>query len=193
MELYWQPGADYDLYVYDAATGKQVGMSHTGHHRERSSAVVYFDPENDHTYKARVRLVGGQGGKFHVCLMESSLEHTSSVSSVCFPADNPNVVAMGAEDDGSGHKTWYHACGPNSSRPKPDFLATVPFPSLWRERPFAGTSACAPQGAGLAALLWSRHPNWTADQVRSAIKTSAQDLATPGHDLETGYGLIRLP
>jgi serine protease len=124
--------------------------------------------------------------------MESTLEYTASRSSVTFPADNPVVIAMGAED-GTGHKVWYSACGPNSSRPKPDFVATIPFPSLWRERPFAGTSACAPQGAAQAALWWSRHPNWTADQVRAALKGAAKDLGPPGHDLETGYGLIHLP
>ena len=72
-------------------------------------------------------------------------------------------------------------------------MATIPFPSLWRERPFAGTSAAAPQGSAQAALWWSRHPNWTADQVRAALKASAKDLGPPGHDLETGYGLLQLP
>ena len=184
--------ADYDLYVSDAATGRQVGIAHTSHHRHRSSAVVYFQPEADHTYQAQVRLVRGPAGKFHLCTMESSLEHTTSQGSVTFPADNPLVIAMGAED-GNGHRVWYSACGPNSSRPKPTFLATIPFPTLCRERPFGGTSAAAPQGAALAALWWARHPDWTANQVWSALRRSAQDLDVPGHDLQTGYGLIRLP
>src|SRR5262249_2903489 len=29
--LYWQPGADYDLFVTDAASGKEVGHVHTDH------------------------------------------------------------------------------------------------------------------------------------------------------------------
>ncbi len=99
---------------------------------------------------------------------------------------------MGAVDD-AGRKWWYSACGPNSPRPKPDLVAVIPFPSLWRERPFTGTSCAAPQAAGLAALMWSRHPNWTAKQVRAALQRSARDLNTPGHDCETGYGLLCLP
>ena len=99
---------------------------------------------------------------------------------------------MGAED-GTGHRVWYSACGPNSSRPKPDFMATIPFPSLWRERPFAGTSAAAPQGAAEAALLWSHHPEWNAEQVRTTMRSSVRDLGPPGFDLETGFGLIHLP
>jgi len=102
------------------------------------------------------------------------------------------VIAVGAED-GSGHRVWYSACGPNSPRLKPDLMATIPFPTLWRERAFGGTSAAAPQAASLAALIWSRHPDWSADQVRAALRSAARDLETPGPDRETGYGLIRLP
>jgi subtilisin family serine protease len=64
---------------------------------------------------------------------------------------------------------------------------------LWRERPFTGTSAAAPLAAALAALWWSRHRDWTADQVRKAMRSAARDLGPPGHDWETGYGLIHLP
>ena len=191
--LYWKPGADYDLYVTDATTGKPVGMAHTDHHRgDRSSAIIYFKPEAGHSYRAQVRLVRGPAGVFHLTVMESSLEHTEARSSVCFPADGPDVIAVGAED-GTGHRVWYSACGPNSLRLKPDLVATIPFPSLMRERPFAGTSAAAPQGAALAALLLSRHADWTADQVRTSLRGAARDLAPPGPDRETGYGLIRLP
>jgi subtilisin family serine protease len=87
----------------------------------------------------------------------------------------------------------YSSCGPNSRRPKPDFVATVPFASTWRSKPFTGTSAAAPQAAALAALVLSRHPDWTPAQVREALRRAAVDLAPPGHDDETGYGQLRLP
>jgi hypothetical protein len=191
--LYWQPGADYDLFVTDAMTGKEVGRSRTDHHHgDRSSAIIYFKPEAGHNYRTRVRLVHGPGGVFHLTVMEASLDNTVARASVCFPADGPEVVAVGAED-GSGHRVWYSACGPNSTQLKPDLMATIPFPTLWRERPFAGTSAAVPQGAGLAALIWSRHPDWTANQVHTALQGAARDLDPPGPDRETGYGLMRLP
>ena len=47
--------------------------------------------------------------------------------------------------------------------------------------------------AALAALYWSRVPQGTAEQVRSALCKAARDLAQPGHDCETGYGLAVLP
>jgi serine protease len=69
----------------------------------------------------------------------------------------------------------------------------VPFPSEWRpEQAFSGTSAAAPQAAALAALVWSRHPEWTANQVRSALRVAAL-RTTAGHNVEKGFGVLRLP
>ena len=87
---------------------------------------------------------------------------------------------------------WTIFC-PNSARPKPDLVAVAPFPSEARPQPFAGTSAAAPQAAALAALLWSRSPAWSAARVHETLVRSARDLLAPGHDDETGYGLISLP
>ena len=53
--------------------------------------------------------------------------------------------------------------------------------------------AASPQAAALAALLWSRHPEWTAARVRSELTADAFDLGPAGHDPEFGYGRIRLP
>lgn len=193
VELYWHPGADYDLFVVDDTTGRLAAQAHTDHHHGGwSSAVTHFRPRPDHYYHIRVRLTRGRPGPFHLTVMESTLEMTTARASVCFPGDGPEVVAMGAVD-AAKHRVSYSACGPNSNCPKPDFVATIPFPSLWRQRPFAGTSAAAPQGAAVAALWLCRHPDWTPTQVRQALRSSAEDLNSPGPDPETGYGLIRLP
>src|SRR5262249_40558478 len=112
--------------------------------------------------------------------------------SIPFPADGPEVIAVGAVDD-EGRRMPYSSCGPNSACPKPDLVAEVPFASAWRERPFTGTSAAAPQAAGLAALCWCLHSDWNAQQVRDALGRWAHDLGPVGHDNETGYGLIALP
>jgi subtilisin family serine protease len=193
VELYGKPGLWYEVVVFDDDTGDEVSRAKTDPRQtDRSAAVVRFPPVDDHHYRVRVRHLGGAAGPFHVATMWSSLEVTTPRGSVCFPADGVNVIAMGAVDAG-GHKHRYSACGPNSPRPKPDLVATVPFPSLCRSRPFGGTSAAAPQGAGLAALWLSRHPEWTAEQVRDAVQQAASDLGPRGHDGETGYGLICLP
>src|SRR5439155_21513626 len=102
--------------------------------------------------------------------------------------DGPEVIAVAAVD-AKGQRQPYSSCGPNSAEPKPDLAAPVPFLSLWRARPFAGTSAAAPQAAAAAALVWSQNPLWTARQVREALQGAAHDLGPIGHDPETGYGL----
>jgi subtilisin family serine protease len=192
VELYAHSGTIYALYVYDDVTGKEVEHARTSAEDERSSAAVRFPPHADRSYRIRVRLLSGPGGPFHLTTTYATLSATIARNNVCFPADGAPVVAMGAVD-GQGQRQPYSACGPNSSRPKPDFVAAVPVPTQLRARPFGGTSAAAPQGAALAALLLSRHPHWTPDQVRAALRAAAFDLGPPGHDFETGYGLLRLP
>jgi len=55
------------------------------------------------------------------------------------------------------------------------------------------TSAAAPQAAALAALVWARHPGWTAKQVSQELRRASLDLGPMGHDWQTGHGLLRLP
>lgn len=55
---------------------------------------------------------------------------------------------------------------------------------------FFGTSASAPAMAAVAALAWERGGSLTADHARQALRRSAVDMATPGFDWDTGYGLL---
>jgi beta propeller repeat protein len=57
----------------------------------------------------------------------------------------------------------------------------------WR---LAGTSMACPYVSGLAALVLSRRPGFTNEEVRQVLRTSADDLETPGFDLNTGTGRI---
>jgi serine protease len=54
----------------------------------------------------------------------------------------------------------------------------------------SGTSMATPHVAGIVALIWSLAPDATAERVREAITSSAQDLGTPGFDSTYGFGLI---
>lgn len=53
-----------------------------------------------------------------------------------------------------------------------------------------GTSMAAPHVSGLAALIISKNPLFTNEEIRQAIRTSADDIDAPGWDLNTGYGRI---
>lgn len=192
VELTWKAGPDYHLSVSDQETGEVVASAPARESQERCSAVARFQPLPGHSYQVRVRLARGKAASFHCVVLGGSLECNTARGSIAFPADGPQVIAVGAVDQ-LGRRLSYSSCGPNSSSPKPDFVAPVPFPSLWRDKPFAGTSAAAPQAAALAALWWSRQPRWTADHVRQALRRHAFDPDEPGHSFETGYGLIQLP
>lgn len=57
---------------------------------------------------------------------------------------------------------------------------------------FGGTSAAAPQVAGLAALILSVNPFLTSDEVQSIIESTADDKGAPGRDQYYGYGRINV-
>ncbi|MCB0284448.1 MAG: S8 family serine peptidase [Calditrichaeota bacterium] len=57
---------------------------------------------------------------------------------------------------------------------------------------FNGTSSATPIVAGVAALILSQNPGWTAAQVRTQLQNTADDLGTPGFDNRFGYGRVNV-
>ena len=192
VEMSWQGDADFDLVVMDVTDDVEKGRSSPQRGITRTCAIVRFQPEPRHQYAVRLKQARSEPAAFHLVALGGGLAYATASGSVCFPGDGPEVIAVGAVGP-DGERAPYSSCGPNSKQPKPDLVATVPFPSLWRSRPFSGTSAAAPQAAGLAALLWSSHPDWTAREMREALTANAQDLGPVGYDPETGYGVLCLP
>ncbi len=196
VELYGPACAGLELLVFDALTAKEIGQCRASTEGSPSGcpcAVVRFQPRPGSRYVVRLRCDDAKNtNAFHLAALGAGLEHSTSAGSLTFPADCRGAVAVGAVDSG-GKRLSYSSCGPNSGLPKPDYVAEVPFPSLWRDRPFAGTSAAAPQAAALATLVWARHPDWTANQVNESLRQASSDLGPLGHDWETGHGLLRLP
>lgn len=80
---------------------------------------------------------------------------------------------------------WFSARGPNRLVPdvlKPDLAApgvgilaatTADSPGAAAFALLSGTSMAAPHAAGAAALLRQLHPDWTAQEIRSALMTTA--------------------
>jgi subtilisin family serine protease len=151
-----------------------------------------FLPEDGHTYTARVRRLRSETVPFHLVVLGGGLGYANRQGSIPFPGDGPEVIAVGAVD-GAGRRCAYSSCGPKEEWLKPDLVAPVPFPSSWRPRPFAGTSAAAPQAAALAALVWSRHPDWTGREVREALRLTTRACLPGSPAWETGHGCIHLP
>ena len=53
-----------------------------------------------------------------------------------------------------------------------------------------GTSMAAPFVTGVAALIKSKYPTYSAAQIRAKIISSAYDIGSKGRDPLTGYGLV---
>lgn len=190
VELCHPTGVGYTLRLVNTVTGIEIGRATT--EPGGSNAVVRFLPVIGGRYVATVQTVGEPSGAFHLSVLGGWLERFTERGSIPFPADGPEFVAIGAVD-ASGRRAAYSSCGPNGPRPKPDFVAEVPVWTAAGAGPFSGTSAAAPQAAGLAALMLGRHPDWSPKKVVEVLRKAAVDVDPPGHDPATGYGLLRLP
>jgi Subtilase family len=58
---------------------------------------------------------------------------------------------------------------------------------------FDGTSFSSPLVAGAAAWVWTARPTLDNTQLFELMRTSARDIAPPGRDADTGYGLLDIP
>jgi subtilisin family serine protease/pectate lyase len=54
----------------------------------------------------------------------------------------------------------------------------------------SGTSMAAPHVSGAAALIIARHPTYSNDQVRQALRISALHMGPAGRNTSFGYGLV---
>jgi subtilisin family serine protease len=172
---------EFEIAVFDDA------RRCVAHSRVWGSAHVRFAPRSGRTYTVRVR--GPADADFHLYVLNGWLGQWSAADSVPFPGDGPRWLTVGAWEN--GQRAPYSSCGGAGS--KPDLAAEVPVPSRLRREPFGGTSAAAPQAAGIAALLLSRDPDLSASELKRLLRASARDVLAPGFDPETGAGLLRAP
>jgi serine protease AprX len=121
-------------------------------------------------------------------------ERGTSWNHIIAPADGFDVITVGAVTS-SGDYTYFSSPGPSyDGRIKPDIAALgsnnhVADPNLDTGYTFAsGTSFSCPLTSGVAALILSRVPSLTPDQVREALRETASMADAPNNDY--GWGLI---
>ena len=111
-----------------------------------------------------------------------------------FPAAYDQVIAVGATNEygqrctaadwgegGSNYGSYLDVVAPGNN-----ILSTYGDGSYTMA---SGTSAAAPFVSGIAALVWSYHPDWTRAQVIEQIKTTCRDVSPAGWDQYTGWGI----
>ena len=136
----------------------------------------------------------GAAGAFSVA-SKSALDRDSALDPhrVFLGGPSENVNASSAE----GPRRIYFSHDGRPYNPplclqKPDVTAadgvTV---DVW-DKPFFGTSAAAPQVAGIAALMWSKDRSLTAEQIKAALRKSARQItgATNEWNPLSGFGVV---
>ncbi|WP_299337282.1 S8/S53 family peptidase [uncultured Psychroserpens sp.] len=115
---------------------------------------------------------------------------------VIFPATMSETVAVTGVDDGSN----YDRCDTCHSGSKIDFTIIMEGDNNTSKAPpvlgfyngqrryTGGSSVATATTAGIAALVWSRHPNWSRTQVLNRLKQSADFY--PYKNSSFGYGNI---
>ncbi|KXK45697.1 MAG: subtilisin-like serine protease [Chlorobi bacterium OLB5] len=173
-----------------------------------SSSLIYkpFDlPHNQYSYKdmnGKTTLIvraADLAAKLGVVVVNSmGNEYQKDPPSIVSPPDGENVIAVGAVDS-SGKIAVFSSNGPTSDgRIKPDVVAmgvdvyaAASYSFTYDTAGYSytsGTSFSAPLTAGVCALILSVHPELTPDQVKEALKMTANKKDSPGNVY--GWGLV---
>jgi subtilisin family serine protease len=112
---------------------------------------------------------------------------TDGAYPVRFPASLPGVLAVAAVDDDSAPTAWTsYGVAVDVAAPGTFIFTTTPDGSYDY---FDGTSASAPITAALAALLASKHPDWSVAQIVDRIRSTTSPARFDGReDLAGRFG-----
>jgi subtilisin family serine protease len=107
---------------------------------------------------------------------------------VLYPAALPEVMAIAATDNLD--LPWsYSNRGPEIELAAPG-VHIISTNATGSYIFLDGTSMSAPHVSGVAALLWSLKPGYTAQQIRGVLISSAKDVWSSGWDWLTGWGRL---
>ncbi|MFI8828624.1 S8 family peptidase [Streptomyces sp. NPDC053431] len=135
-------------------------------------------------------------GTLFVIAAGNSGPATNTVSS---PGCAPSVLTVGATDRDDS-TAYFSSRGPAADAAhtlKPEIAApgvgisaaAAGGRGVYAYQAMSGTSMATPHVAGAAAVVKQRHPDWTAQQIKAALVSSA-DSGVPGDTREVGGGRL---
>jgi subtilase family protein len=116
-----------------------------------------------------------------------------------YPAAWPHVLSVAALNEAlapasfSSRNAAVDIAAPGQNVPLDTPIALDPDGTPDGVRIDSGTSFASPIVAGAAAWIWSSRANLSNGQVADVLRESAQDVAAPGYDPQTGFGLVSIP
>lgn len=128
---------------------------------------------------------GGAGGTVLVAAAGNDGDGTLN-----YPAAYAQVVSVAATDNKDLRASFSNAnADVEVAAPGVDVLSSY---NDGGYRTLSGTSMATPHVAGVTAIIWDRHPSFTAQQVRDKLDTSVDDLGAAGRDTSFGFGRVNL-
>jgi hypothetical protein len=111
------------------------------------------------------------------------------------PAVLPHVLSIAGTDQ-AGLVASFSSVSPATdlAAPATDIPVAVPMSyDATGYSVFDGTSFSSPLVAGAAAWVWTVRPTLDNTQLFELMRSSARDIAPPGRDSDTGFGLLDIP
>ena len=127
-------------------------------------------------------------GVLHVAAAGNSGTRMGTGDNVIYPARWESVIAVAATDKSDARASW-SSTGPAVELAAPGVSV---YSTYWNDTyaTLSGTSMASPHVAGTAALVMVAYPGWTNVEVRSQLRSTADDLGEGGPDTKYGYGLV---
>jgi subtilisin family serine protease len=150
---------------------------------------------------AEFALAGTLAGAAGVLLVASAGNAAQDGNPVSYPASCDGYVSVGATTPTDAwapfsiHNGLVDLSAPGVAVPStipPGLAGMSDDPATPGYGPADGTSMAAPHVAGLAALLFAQHPEWTAAEVEARMEETAVDLGARGPDEYFGAGRISI-
>jgi subtilisin family serine protease len=118
----------------------------------------------------------------------------SNTNVIGYPASSPYCLGVGAANRYGARASFSnYGSGLDFLAPGEAIITTDRVGSMGESGDYAtvnGTSFASPYAAGVAALIISRNPSWTAAQVEQRMKDTCTDMGATGYDSLTGSGLL---
>lgn len=127
------------------------------------------------------------------CLVVASAGNERAMGSPPFyPAALPHVLTVAATDR-TGGVADFSSASPAIDVAAPGVDIPIAVPLSTHADGYStgtGTSYAAAIVAGAAAWVWTMRPTLTASQVGEVLRRSARSLGPPGHNDDTGWGML---